>query len=613
MEIKPSSCLFIALFASIAAHLDIDGTGTGMLLVGLVGSAALHPMTKRILRLKRCAESIGSGPLDKPFPVDSSDELGALAASLNGMTDALQQSYDETLADRDKLHDILHSMSDSLMAVYPDCTVQFANGAACALFDSEQPFAAMMEQLGGEAAAKLRLVLSGTSPGFDQTYRHQPEGAPPLWLRMTVTPLRDSNGVVVLHRDITACMQPLGHQQNSSTLLDELSTHGPGLLYQYQLLPDGSYRMPYASGRIADFFGVTPEEARSDVAAVFKSIHPKDREALDASIKESAKNRTSWQQEFRVEQPNQGVRWLNAESRLQPLEDGSLLWHGIAMEITEHKLLETELHMAQADLEMRIAERSAKLSVANKQLALRNKKVHQEIKERIQLEQRLKESHELLALLAAELNISEERERRRIAITLHDDVVQDLALGKLRLDMTLKEGKATYDVLESLVILIEKAIVQIRGICYDLSPPLLYDLGLVQAVESLGERLARQHGLGFTLQGKLEAATLPDHMRIVLYQTAKELLINVIKHARASRVIVQIKEKLGTVQLSIIDDGVGFPLSTGKGFGLSHVEQRIGFLDGTMRIISAPGRKTVVTVVVPMAQGEKLPVGRKRR
>ena len=506
--------LLVALCASVAACFDIGKASTGILLIGLVSSAVLPPMTTRILRLKLRAERIRNGALDEPFPVDSNDELGALAASLNDMTDALKQSRNEALAELNNLNDIFRSQ------------------------DSDQ-------------------------------------------------------------------------LQKSPPLPEELSKHIPGLLYQYRLGPDGGYCMSYASERITDFFGVTPEEARSDAAVVLRSLHPKDRETLVASIKESAKSRTSWQHEFRVEQPNKDLLWLHAESRLQQLEDGSLLWHGIAREITEHKLLESELHKAQADLETRIAERNAKLSAANTQLDLRNQKVRQEIMERIQLEQKLKESHDLQVLLAAELNMSEERERRRIAITLHDSVVQDLALGKLRLDMTLKEGKAAYDVLESLVTLIENAIEQIRGICYDLSPPLLYDLGLTEAVESLGERLARQYGFGFTLQGKLEAAPLPDHVRIVLYQAAKELLINVVKHARARRVIVQIQQKLGMVQLSIIDDGIGFPPSAGKGFGLSHIEQRIGFLSGTMRIISAPGRKTVVTVVVPMAEGKKQTAGRK--
>jgi len=605
--------LLIALFASVAACFDMGTASTGILLIGLVNSAVLPPMTTRILRLKLCAERIRNGALDEPFPVDANDELGALAASLSDMTDALKQSRHEAPANIDNLKDILHSIKDSLIAVNPDGTLQFVNSAACGLFGSEQPFASMMEQLPGEALAKLRFVLSGRSPGGDQTYRHQPEGAQPLWLRMTVTPLRNSgSGAVIVHRDVTAYLQGSDHLQKSPPLPEELSKHIPGLLYQYRLLPDGRYCMPYASERITDFFGVTPEEARSDATAVLRSLHPKDRETLVTSIKDSAKNRISWQQEFRVEQPNKDVLWLHAESRLQQLEDDSLLWHGIARDITEHKLLESELHKAQADLETRIAERNARLLAANTQLDLRNQKVRQEIMERMQLEQKLKESHDLQVLLAAELNMSEERERRRIAITLHDSVVQDLALGKLRLDMTLKEGKAAYDVLESLVTLIEKAIEQIRGICYDLSPPLLYDLGLTQAVESLGERLARQYGFGFTLQEKLEAAPLPDHVRIVLYQAAKELLINVVKHAHARRVIVQIQQKLGMVQLSIIDDGVGFPPSAGKGFGLSHVEQRIGFLSGTMRIISAPGRKTVVTVVVPMAEGKKQTGGRKR-
>lgn len=371
-----------------------------------------------------------------------------------------------------------------------------------------------------------------------------------------------------------------------------LSREIPLLIYQYQLLPDGSHSIPYVNERIIDVLEVTPEEAMCDPAAIFDLVHPQDRNILIASIRESARSLTPWLGEFRVVLPEQQTRWLEAEAALQQLENGGVLWSGYARDVTERKALEQELWNAQEEL--------AQLVETNVELSNLYKEVQKEVLERIKLEQKLKDSYELLSLLAIDLVLSEERERRRIAIELHDDVVQYLALGKLRLDMMSQDIVPTPDLLEALTELIVSAMQQIRRICNDLSPPLLYDLGLSQAVESFGEHLAKEHRFRFILKGSIENSTLPDHLRTVLYQTARELLINVVKHAKASNVIVLLQSTAELVQLTVIDNGVGFPPSRIKGFGLSHVQQRIEFLKGTFSVTSLPGRKTLVTVAVPL-------------
>lgn len=382
--------------------------------------------------------------------------------------------------------------------------------------------------------------------------------------------------------------------------LINLSRQIPGAMYQYQLFPDGRHAVPYASERIFNIFGVTAEEAMSDATALFRLVHLDDHDALAASIHASARDHTPWLGEFRVVPPDQDLRWIETEATPQQLEDGGTLWHCFARDVSERKNLEEGLREAQEALVMLVEERTGRFIAANSELATLNKEVQEEILERIRLERKLKESYDLLSSLTADLVLSEERERRRIAIELHDNVVQYLALGKLRLDMTVKGETPSSDLLETLVTLIVGAIKQIRRICNDLSPPLLYDLGLPHAIESLGERLGREHNFSFVLHADFKGVHLSDHLRTVLYQTASELLINVVKHADAKNVNVQLRNKLGMVQLSVIDDGKGFIFPGGKGFGLSHVQQRIEFLKGTLKIISAPGRKTVIAVVVPL-------------
>lgn len=380
-----------------------------------------------------------------------------------------------------------------------------------------------------------------------------------------------------------------------------LSREIPLLICQCQFLPDGSYSILYVNERIIEVFGVTPEEARCNPAFIFELVHPHDRRFLVASIKESAMRLTPWLGEFRVVVPEQQIRWIEAEAAVRKLESGGVMWSGYARDISERKTLEQELWKAQEELAQMVEERTDKLVETNVELLNLNKEVREEVSERIRLERRLKKSYEILSSLAIDLVLSEERERRRIAVELHDDVVQYLALGKLRLDMMMRDITPTPDLLKALTELIVNAMQQIRRICNDLSPPLLYDLGLFQAVDSLGERLAKEHRFRFILKGSLEDVILSDHLRTVLYQTARELLINVVKHASASNVIVLLQNTTEIVKMTVIDNGIGFPISRINGFGLSHVQQRIEFLKGSFSINSVPGRKTLVTVIVPLS------------
>lgn len=375
----------------------------------------------------------------------------------------------------------------------------------------------------------------------------------------------------------------------------------PAVVFQYRSFPDGSRSIPFVSDRIGDLLGVTPDEAMSDADAVINLIHPLDRNTVAASMREAARDVTLWHGEFRVLLPGQEMRWIEAEATMQQLEDGGCMWYGYARAVTERVLLEHDLRETQEELLQIIEERTDKLSITNKKLAALNQEAQEEILERIKLEGKLKRSHELLSLLATDLVLSEERERRRIAVELHDDVVQHLALGKMRLDMTVEDGDQPPDLLKELAELIVNAMQQVRRICNDLSPPLLYDLGLPHAIESLGERLAREHRLRFALKGDLGSVVLSDRLRTVLYQTARELMVNVVKHAAAKNLLVELGIKRGAVQLRVTDDGVGFGPAVPKGFGLTHTQQRIEFLKGRLTVASPAKGKTVVRVIVPLA------------
>ncbi|HPR33985.1 MAG TPA: PAS domain S-box protein, partial [Prolixibacteraceae bacterium] len=134
--------------------------------------------------------------------------------------------------------------------------------------------------------------------------------------------------------------------QENLDLFENLTARVPGVVYQYQLFPDGRSAFPYSSPGMWDIYEVYPEEVREDASPVFTRLHPDDYDYIVDTINESARNLSFYQSEFRVILPSQGLRWRKCEAKPQRMDDGSILWHGIISDITEQKIAQNEqLHL----------------------------------------------------------------------------------------------------------------------------------------------------------------------------------------------------------------------------------------------------------------------------
>lgn len=144
-------------------------------------------------------------------------------------------------------------------------------------------------------------------------------------------------------QDITERKQFEEELQKSYDLLNNLTAQVPGVVYQYRLYPDGRSAFPYSSPGMYDIYEVTSEEVREDATPVFHRLHPDDLAYISESIYESARNQSVYHSDFRVILPKQGLRWTHCDAKPQLLEDGSTLWHGVIMDITDRKLAEEKL------------------------------------------------------------------------------------------------------------------------------------------------------------------------------------------------------------------------------------------------------------------------------
>ncbi|MGD8394705.1 MAG: histidine kinase [Candidatus Eiseniibacteriota bacterium] len=211
------------------------------------------------------------------------------------------------------------------------------------------------------------------------------------------------------------------------------------------------------------------------------------------------------------------------------------------------------------------------------------------------LEAQVAERTARLRRLAREVCLAEERERRRIAEDLHDHLGQALALIKLHLKALRGDAMlGGHDrALSDLVALSDQAIRYTRGLTFELSPPVLYELGLGAALEWFGERVEAEHGLQVRVE-ECGRADLPDDLKVMLWKCVRELVHNVITHAGARHVTIDLDHAHGRVRLSVTDDGCGFAPEAlerrgDDHFGLVSIVERLRDYGGGLRVDSCPG------------------------
>lgn len=250
-----------------------------------------------------------------------------------------------------------------------------------------------------------------------------------------------------------------------------------------------------------------------------------------------------------------------------------------------------------AELERQVAERTSELVRVNELL-------NAEVEERAQLEARLR-------ALAERLVETEAKERRALAQALHDKVGQSLSFCQMKLlvlEPQLAHSEQAGD-LSQLREALEAAIQDVRTLTVDLSPPVLYELGLGAALEWLAERVQRRHGLAVHLVSR-PPVPLPVPVRVLAFQITRELLINVVKHARANLVLLRCGLRDGRLRIGVLDDGFGMDAEVALtaswgGFGLFSIRERLRTLDGTLSIQSHFGEGCSVSFTIPLPADEE--------
>ncbi|MBN2125475.1 MAG: PAS domain S-box protein [Deltaproteobacteria bacterium] len=375
----------------------------------------------------------------------------------------------------------------------------------------------------------------------------------------------EASGYIQIARDITvqrlAEQALLESEAKHRTLIEQI----PAITYTAEL--DDASTTLYVSPQIESMIGFTQAEYARDPDIWRKQLHPEDRDRVLAEVVRTHEIGEPLRTEYRMFHQEGHVVWLRDEAVIVKDPTGRPLYlQGVMFDVSERKRAEEQVHI---------------------------------------LNQELMRAHE--------------RERRMIALELHDRVAQDLSTVKIGLDTLLYSwpgaSAETKNLAAEIFSKLQGTITAVRDLAYDLRPPILDQMGLVQSIYQYCEDFSEKTGLivDFTCAG-IDGLRLDPDTEINLYRLVQEGLINVKKHAEATRVIVRLVASFPNIILRISDDGKGFDVeerrrsvTTEKRMGLHSMEERGRWLGGAVHITSRPGKGTRIAIQIPYKEKEDGP------
>ncbi|MFZ2161881.1 MAG: ATP-binding protein [Sideroxyarcus sp.] len=351
--------------------------------------------------------------------------------------------------------------------------------------------------------------------------------------------------------------------QENQTRLHAFIADLPGMAYQMLLQNDGSVTFPYVSEGCQALLGIAPQDLTRVSSLLEALVHPEDFASYQQSLQTSARNLSFWNWEGRIlTMPDNEVKWINVRCSPRRTPQG-VQWEGIIFNITQSKEAEMEVRHSRAQL-------------------------------------RELSSH-----------IQDVREQERIAIAreIHDDMGSTLTAIKLDiawLGGRLANNPALAEKAKSIESLVDKCTAAAGNISRSLRPSVLDTFGIIAAIEMETDDFEQRTHTPCILESRDEGPAVPPDISIALFRILQEALANIIKHASASEVAVNIHNRKEGVVLTVQDNGRGIAeadRAKPRSFGLRGIRERVEYFGGDVRIDSIPGEGTKVSVFIPHAHG----------
>lgn len=457
---------------------------------------------------------------------------------------------------------VLSSISEGFCMVDKNCRIIVVNKAARKMLEKISGKAieegqSTLDYLPEEKQKALQLHVDKTFRGIRTEYEsYYSLDGKSFWLNLIYSPVKDEFkniiGACIISRDITEQKNAEKELDKSQRLFKSFMANTPAMGW----IIDDENKFRYLNKTYKTNF-------RLDDSAIGKSIYeifPKS--VCDAFVEN---NKRAWISGSVIETIEEGV---GPDGEIQiyqiykfPLgdENGIKLLGGVALDITEQKMLE-------------------------KKLATEEKEKKREI---------------IQAIINAQ-----EKERRELAYELHDNVNQILSSSKLMLDVVADSQQTNIEFVNRSNEYISEAIKELRRISHNLSPGILKDISLEAAIQDVVEQINNSGKLYicFRKRNYLKTdKTIDEGIRLTILRIAQEQLNNIVKHAEAAEVTVQLFITKSKIVLSIKDDGKGFDVeNTKRGLGLHNIFNRTEYYQGVVHLESEPGKGSLLKIEIPI-------------
>ena len=429
----------------------------------------------------------------------------------------------------------------------------------------------------------------GLADSFAAEKRYLRKDGSIVWVLLNVAPLRKHGEELSHHiavvQDITERKRTESALRESETRFKTLADSAPVLMWMND--QEGAR---FVNRAYLEFLGVSDQVdvEKYDWAAF---VHPEDRHRYLQAYLSAFEKHALFDEQFRFRRHDGLYRWMRSVGQPRHSASGELLGYvGATYDITDIKEAQERLERWSVELEHAVNVKTAELQ----------------------------QSQEHLRALTSELNLAEQRERKRLATELHDHLQQMLVVGKL----TIGQGKrwtsgvpACETVLKKVDDILSDALIYSRTLVAELSPPVLRDHGLTASLKWLAEYMKKKHDQIVTVVvPDDQGLSLSEDQRVLLFQSVRELLINSAKYAGTGQATLTMEKRADHLCITVKDEGTGFDLAAvaaearvpsgeiSSKFGLYSIQERMRALGGSFTIKSTPGHGTIATLILPLVR-----------
>ncbi len=406
-----------------------------------------------------------------------------------------------------------------------------------------------------------RARTGGGEPEHFESHCRRADGSLlPVDLSLSFLRFRDAEYLVVFLSDVAERRRALAALRESEARLKGIAGNVPGLVFRLERDPaEGGLEFPYISEGSEALVGYAPSAIQDPDMGLRNLVHPDDRADYHRVQDLALAHEQDWSWQGRILTRQGEQRWADIKASARRLADGRVVWDGVVWDITQSKRVELQLARSQ----------------------------------------------EQLRELSAHLESVREEEKARIAREVHDELGQMLTVLKLEVSMCelayAELDPGLHERLASMKRLIAQLFQLVRDVASALRPPIL-DAGIASAIEWQARRFEARTQIPCLVRVPDNLPALSDAKATGLFRILQEALTNVMRHAQAHTVQIELVRLGARLQLTVIDDGLGFNTQQTRptSFGLVGLRERVLMLGGSMTLDSEPGEGTSLSVAIPL-------------